>query len=111
MAEYILSIFKSKLSVIFSWGFNSPAALENGLKFDVNGFKHKGAVVVNYNEGADLFDIDFLTSENEVIESFSGIYIDQLIEVIDNHVEYVDNYDEAVRKEYSLNENKENDNK
>ena len=111
MAEYILSIFKSNVSVIFSWGFNSPMAIENGLKFNVNGFKHKGDVAVRYDEGLDLFDIEILSIENEVIGTINGIYIDQLIEVIDNHVEYVDNYDEAVRKEYSLAENKENENK
>ena len=110
MAEYILDILKSNLSVIFSWGFNSPVALENGLKFYVNGFKHKGAVVINYNEGADLFDIEILNTENQVVEIINGVYFDQLIVVIDNHVEYVENYDEAVKREYSLTDNKENDN-
>ena len=89
------------MPVIFSWGFNSPIGLENGLRFSVNGFKHKGNVAVRYNEGLDLFDIEILTFENEVIESIDGVYFDQLIEVIDNRVELMDNYDQAVKDEYS----------
>lgn len=101
MANYILDIFKTNLSVVFSWGFNSPIALENGLKFTVNGFKHKGNVAVRYNEGLDLFDVEILTSENELIETIDGVYFDQLIEVIDNRVELVENYEQAVKNEYS----------
>lgn len=101
MANYIISIFKTNLPVIMSWGFNNPIGLENGLKFSVNGFKHKGNVVVQYNEGMDLFDVEIITSENEVIETIDGVYFDQLIEVIDNRVELVKNYDQAVTDEYS----------
>ena len=36
------------------------------------------------------------------VEIIEGIYIDQLITVIDNHVEKVDNYKERVEAEYSL---------
>ena len=39
---------------------------------------------------------------NKVVEIIEGIYIDQLITVIDNHVEKVDNYKERVEAEYSL---------
>lgn len=82
-------------------GYNSPVALENGLRFSVNGFKHKGNVAVIYDEGLDLFNIEILTFENEVIDTINGVYFDQLIEVIDNQVELVEDYNEAVRAEYS----------
>jgi len=101
MANYIISIFKTDLPVIMSWGFTRPIGIENGLRFSVNGFKHKGNVVVRYNEGMDLFDVEIITSENEVIETIDGVYFDQLIEVIDNRVELVENYDQAVKNEYS----------
>ena len=101
MANYIINILKTNLPVIMSWGFNNPIGLENGLRFSVNGFKHKGNVVVRYNEGMDLFDVEIITSENEVIETIDGVYFDQLIEVIDNRVELVENYDQAVKNEYS----------
>lgn len=101
MANYIISIFKTNLPVIMSWGFNNPIGLENGLRFSVNGFKHKGNVVVRYNEGMDLFEVEIITSENEVIETIDGVYFDQLIEIIDNRVELVENYDQTVKDEYS----------
>lgn len=101
MANYIISIFKTNLPMIMSWGYNSPVALENGLRFSVNGFKHKGNVAVIYDEGLDLFNIEILTFENEVIDTINGVYFDQLIEVIDNRVELVENYDQAVKNEYS----------
>ena len=102
MSKYIISILKTNLPVIMSWGFTRPIGIENGLRFSVNGFKHKGNVVVRYNEGMDLFDVEIITSENEVIETIDGVYFDQLIEVIDNRVELVENYDQAVKDEYSL---------
>jgi hypothetical protein len=101
MANYIISIFKTNLPVIMSWGFNNPIGLENGLRCSVNGFKHKGNIAVRYNEGLDLFDIEILTIENEEIETIEGVYFDQLIEVIDNRVERVENYDQAVQNEYN----------
>lgn len=101
MANYILSILKTNLSIVFSWGFNNPVALDKGLRFSVNGFKHKGNVAVKYNEGLDLFDVEILTVKNEVIETIEGVYFDQLVEVIDNRVELVENYELAVKEEYS----------
>ena len=101
MANYILSILKTNLSIVFSWGFNNPVALDNGLRFIVNGFKHKGKVAVKYNEGLDLFYVEILTFQNEVIETIEGVYFDQLIEVIDNRVELVENYEQAVSEEYN----------
>jgi hypothetical protein len=101
MANYILDIFKTNLPVIMSWGLHNPIGLENGLRFTVNGFKHKGNVAVRYNEGIDLFDVDILTPENELIETIERVYFDQLIEVIDNRVELVENYEQAVKNEYS----------
>jgi len=102
MANYIISIFKTNMPVIFSWGFYCPVAIENGLRFNVNGFKHKGKVEVHYDEGKDLFIVQILTFEDEIIKTINRVYFDQLIEIIDNQVELVENYDEAVRNEYKL---------
>lgn len=98
MAEYIMQILKTQLMVVLSWGFNNPIALtgNRGLKFNVNGFKYKGAVEVIYNEGSDLFDV---TIGKMCIE---GVYLDQLVEVIDNAVELTDNYNEIVKQTYNL---------
>lgn len=101
MAMYIMRILKSQLMIMWSWGFNSPKTITNGLSFRVQGFKFKGTVEVVYNEGCDLFDISFIKCD-KIIEAVEGVYIDQLVTVIDNHVEKVDNYNERVEAEYSL---------
>ena len=104
MAKYILSILKSQLMVMWSWGFNSPTALPNGLKFKVQGFIFKGWVKVVYNEGTDLFDITFLSSKMEIKKEIEGVYFDMLVDVIDRSVERTNDYDNRVKQEYSLQE-------
>lgn len=101
MAKYIMSILKTQLMVVWSWGFNSPTAVKNGLRFKVQGFKFRGIVEVVYNEGSDLFDVSFIKSDN-VIKTIDGVFFDMLISVIDNYVEKTADYKERVKVEYSL---------
>ncbi len=100
MANYILSILKTDLNIVWSWGFHNPKPLENGLTFKVQGFLHKGSVNIEYNEGSDLFDITLLSNQLEEVKSIEGIYVDQLIDVIDDVVECCDNYEQRVKDEY-----------
>lgn len=101
MAEYIYSILLSDRTVIWSWGFQNPTIIENGLKFKVSGFIFKGWVNVIYNGGSDLFDIKLITFNGAENKSMEGIYFDELIRVIDDNVERIENYEEAVKKKYS----------
>ena len=57
MANYIYTVLMSKVMVVLSWGFNSPIAITDGLRFKVQGFKFTGTVEVIYNEGVDLFEV------------------------------------------------------
>lgn len=100
MANYILLILKSNLKVVWSWGFHSPKSIHNGLAFKVQGFLHKGWVLVEYNEDSDLFDMKLLSNQLEKVKSIDGIYVDQLVNVIDDAVECCDNYDQRVKDEY-----------
>src|SRR5215469_6640570 len=102
MVNYIYSILKAQLMVVFSWGFNSPKPLTNGLQFKVQGFKHKGYVTVVYNKGADLFDVALYTSKFELLKKIEDVYLDQLVELIDEEVEKTDDYENRVKTEYSL---------
>lgn len=97
MAKYILSIFKTQLMIVFSWGFHQPVAIENGLQFKVQGFKFKGVVEVAYNEGRDLFDVRFIKANN-VVNTIEGVFFDMLVDVIDDYVERVPDYDKKVQK-------------
>lgn len=101
MANYIMKILRSYAMVVFSWGFNNPTAIENGLRFKVQGFKFKGTVEVEYNEGTDLFDIR-LIQNGKVVETIEDVYLDSLVDVIDNHVEKVDNYKQRVINTYAI---------
>ena len=101
MAKYIMSILKSQLTVVWSWGFHQPMALENGLRFKVSGFKFKGSVEIVYNEGRDLFDVRFIKS-NKVVNMIEGLYFDMLIDTIDDFVERTPDYSDRVSAEYSL---------
>lgn len=101
MAKYIMQILRSQLMIMWSWGFNSPVAVKNGLRFKVQGFKFRGVVEVVYNEGSDLFDVSFVKAD-KVIKTIEGVYIDTLVETIDNYVEKTSDYEERVKAEYSL---------
>ena len=102
MARYILEILKSQLTVVFSWGFHSPTAIDNGLRFGVHGFLHCGTVEVTYNGGTDLFEVHLLDADRTVKDCVEGIYLDQLVEVIDGMVERCPEYENRVREEYCL---------
>ena len=97
MANYIYTILISKLMVILSWGFNSPIAITNGLRFKVQGFRFTGVVEVVYNEGMDLFDVHLSDGRVE-----PDVYADCLVDVIDGLVERTDDYRDRVKKEYVL---------
>lgn len=101
MAEYIMQIFRAYLPIVWSWGFNSPTAIKEGLRFKVQGFKFKGVVEVVYNEGADLFDVR-LIKDSEIIEVVENVYLDSLVSIIDNKVEKVDNYEQRIEEEYTF---------
>lgn len=99
MAEYILQILKSQLMVLCSWGPHNFKRLpeDQGLSFLVEGFKYTGKVKVIYNEGSDLFEVHL--SDGTKVED---VYLDNLVEVIDNLVEKTSNYEQRVQQEYAL---------
>ena len=53
-------------------------------------------------EVTDLFDVYLIGEDNHVKNTLEGIYFDQLVEVIDDHVELVQNYNERVNQEYNI---------
>ena len=101
MAKYIMTILKTQLMVVWSWGFHQPVAIENGLQFKVQGFKFRGVVSIVYNEGSDLFDLSFI-KRNKVVKSIDGVFFDSLVEVIDDYVEKTNDYEQRVKEQYSI---------
>ena len=104
MAEYIFSILRTQLMVVFSWGFHCPMALpdDGGLAFKVDGFKHRGWVFVKYNEGKDLFDVELRDNAMTIIRGIEDVYFDQLVHVIDHAVERTSDYEKRVKRLYNI---------
>ena len=101
IAKYIMSILKTQLMIVWSWGFHQPVAIENGLQFKVQGFKFRGVVSIVYNEGRDLFDISFIKA-NKVVTTIDGVFFDMLVDTIDDFVEKTADYEQRVAAEYSI---------
>lgn len=101
MAMYIMQILRTQLMVVLSWGFNSPIAVKNGLRFKVQGYKFRGVVEVVYNEGKDLFDVSFIKA-NKVIKTIEDVYFDMLVDMIDHYVEKTADYEKRVKEQYSI---------
>ena len=102
LAMYIQSIIQSDVLAIMCWGYSEPRVVKNGLMFSVNGLKHQGKVKVIYNEGKDLFDIQLLSINNEIVEIIEDVYFDSLVEILDNRIEMVKNYNQVVREMYGM---------
>ena len=101
MTKYIMSILKTQIIVVWSWGFHKPMAVENGLRFNVQGFRFRGVVEVVYNEAWDLFDVSFIKGGN-VINTIEGVYFDMLVDTIDYYVEKTADYEKRVKEECEI---------
>lgn len=102
MAKYILQIFKHYLTIVWSWGFNTPVAIPNGLKFKVQGYLHRGWVEVVYDEGYDTFIVRTLKRDGSIKKEINDVYLDGLVDVVDGMVERCNNYTEKVQKQYGM---------
>lgn len=88
--------------IVFSWGFRNPVAIENGIRFHVNAFKHTGKVEVIYNEGMDLFSVRILNKDGSLKDEREGVYFDELVGCIDRLVEWCQDYERKVCETYNL---------
>ena len=104
IAEYIFEIFKSNLPVVWSWGIDpaSIQVIDRGVKFHVQGFKHKGYVLVVYNEGEDLFEVSLIDENDKTVKTIEHIFLDNLISVIDENIEKCENYEKRICQEYGI---------
>ena len=85
------------MNIIMSWGLHNKRAITDGVRFDVQGFKFTGEVKITF---------DFARSHANKKSTFkvqigddvsTGITAEELIDFIDERVEKVDNYEEAVK--------------
>lgn len=91
IAQTILSQIKTiDPRATWAWGAKELVNMGGGLKFKTSGMvKWKGYVYIKYNEGTDLYDIEFFRIRNCEIKCDKGmtdIYAEDLVRVIDSVV-------------------------
>jgi hypothetical protein len=102
VAKSILFQLKAMGQVeMWSWGARdfcvTPESKEfaGGLIFKTNGFKHKGWVSIKLRN--DLYHIFLTNNKGEVVKSFTEVYFDEMVNMIDEAVEYTgENYKKDV---------------
>ena len=104
LARYIWAILTSYPSILMSWGVDPKTvkAIELGLEFHVQGFKHRGLVRVTLNEGLDLFEVSLIDENDKIVNTIESVFCDNLVAVIDDAVEKCENYQERISQEYQL---------
>ena len=93
----INELLKSRMNVVFSWGTHNKRVIPDGVRFDVQGFKYTGEVKVlfDYARSAKNGETTFKVVIGEQVHT--GVTAEELIDFIDERVEKVDNYKEAVK--------------
>ena len=81
-----------------SWGLDPSKArvIDNGMEIYVQGFLHKGFVQITLNEGTDLFEIKLLSEERELVKFIEDVYLDSLVNTLDENIEKCENYEQRV---------------
>jgi hypothetical protein len=91
IAQTILSQIKTiDPRATWAWGAKELVNMGDGLKFKTSGMvKWKGYVYIKYNEGTDLYDIEFFRIRGVNIKTDKGmtdIFAEDLVNVIDEVV-------------------------
>ena len=93
----INEILDSRLNVVCSWGLHNKRVITDGVRFDVHGFKFTGEVKITF-DFARSHASDKTTFKVQIGDDVStGVTAEELIDFIDERVEKVDNYEEAVK--------------
>jgi hypothetical protein len=73
-----------------AWGAKDLVAMNDGLKFKSSGMVGwKGQVYVKYNEGTDLYDIEFFRIRGAKVfvdDIVEGVFVEDLVNVIDAQI-------------------------
>ena len=77
--------------VFWSWGVSNVQSTEYkgmaSLVLRVNGYLHRGLVIVSLNEGSDTYEVYCLDDKLSVVKEQQEVYFDMLGSVIDAMVE------------------------
>jgi hypothetical protein len=78
------------MNVLWSWGISEQRAMNYrnmpSLGIRVNGYQHKGWVIISLNEGKDLYNIYLLDKFQAVKQTIEDVYVEDL-EILDTSIE------------------------
>lgn len=87
-----LAALQYKRFKFICWGAeNFTNYQDKALVFKVNGHNHKGLVVLTVN-GLDYYDVYLLNNKKEIIKEINDIFCEDLCDIVDREVEYVEAY-------------------
>lgn len=87
-----MQVLTSNLSVYWSWGVSTKINYQNkALILKVSGHHHKGYVVItlDYN---DTYNVHMVNTRGTILNEYTMVYFDNLVELIDNRIERVAEY-------------------
>jgi len=91
-AKELMQLLQTQKTKLWSWGCDGFTNLENkALKFRVRANRHKGYVYIVVN-ASDLFDVYLVSTHGNLIKKLPNIYFSELVDTIDNDIEFVDSY-------------------
>lgn len=93
----INDILSSRMNIIMSWGLHNKRAITDGVRFDVQGFKFTGEVKIIFDYARSHANKKSTFKVQIGDDVSTGITTENLIDFIDERVEKVDNYEEAVK--------------
>jgi hypothetical protein len=90
--EETLQVLMSDRPIYWSWGVSKLLNVNNkGLLMKVNGHHHKGYVFIVLG-WEDLYEVHFISTHGNIKDSKEGIFFDMLVEVIDDRIEKIKDY-------------------
>ena len=106
LAKYIWSIIKTQIAIFMSWGVEpkSMKAIDGGLEFECNGFKHTGKVQIVLDEGKDLFEVHLISEDGKKVKTIEDVFLDNLVSVIDENIEKTEDYGKRISETYHIME-------
>jgi len=55
---------------------------QGGVRFNVNGLRHKGCVMIQLR-WVDDYTVSFVNTKNEMVKMYEGVYCDMLVNILD----------------------------
>jgi hypothetical protein len=87
-----LQVLTHNKTIYWSWGVSRLTNVNNkGLLMKVNGHHHKGYVFIVLG-WEDLYKVFFISTHGNIKDTKEGIFFDMLVEVIDNRIEKIPQY-------------------